>query len=46
MWSIGCILAELFTGDALFQTHDNYEHLALMQAVLGKIPSKIIWKAG
>ncbi|KAI9362966.1 kinase-like protein [Zopfochytrium polystomum] len=23
MWSIGCILVELFTGDALFQTHDN-----------------------
>jgi hypothetical protein len=21
MWSIGCILIEMFTGDALFQTH-------------------------
>jgi dual-specificity kinase len=33
IWSIGCILVEFFTGDALFQTHDNLEHLALMEAV-------------
>ena len=24
---------EFFTGDALFQTHDNLEHLAMMEAV-------------
>lgn len=24
-WSIGCILVEFHTGDALFQTHDNLE---------------------
>ncbi|KAK9462159.1 serine threonine protein kinase [Lipomyces oligophaga] len=36
MWSIGCILVEFLTGDALFQTHDNIEHLALMQAVVGQ----------
>ncbi|TGZ79225.1 kinase-like protein [Ascodesmis nigricans] len=35
IWSIGCILVEFFTGDALFQTHDNLEHLAMMQAVCG-----------
>ncbi|KAH7329155.1 kinase-like domain-containing protein [Stachybotrys elegans] len=34
IWSIGCILVEFFTGDALFQTHDNLEHLAMMEAVL------------
>lgn len=33
IWSIGCILVEFFTGDALFQTHDNLEHLAMMEAV-------------
>ncbi|KAF9353116.1 dual specificity protein kinase kns1 [Mortierella sp. NVP85] len=27
---------------ALFQTHDNLEHLAMMQAVLGPIPDKLI----
>ncbi|KAK7927817.1 hypothetical protein PG985_004815, partial [Apiospora marii] len=33
IWSVGCILVELFTGDALFQTHDNLEHLAMMEKV-------------
>ena len=33
IWSIGCILVEFFTGDALFQTHDNLEHLAMMRNV-------------
>lgn len=36
IWSIGCILVEFFTGDALFQTHDNLEHLAMMEAVIGQ----------
>ncbi|KAF2124710.1 kinase-like protein [Dothidotthia symphoricarpi CBS 119687] len=35
IWSIGCILVEFFTGDALFQTHDNLEHLAMMESVCG-----------
>ncbi|KOS16696.1 Dual specificity protein kinase lkh1 [Escovopsis weberi] len=35
IWSIGCILIEFFTGDALFQTHDNLEHLAIMEMVFG-----------
>lgn len=26
---------EFFTGDALFQTHENLEHLAMMEAVVG-----------
>ncbi|KAI9272429.1 kinase-like domain-containing protein [Helicostylum pulchrum] len=42
IWSIGCILVEFLTGDALFQTHDNLEHLAMMTVVLGKIPAKLI----
>lgn len=29
-------MVEFFTGDALFQTHDNLEHLAMMEAVCGK----------
>ncbi|GFR49286.1 hypothetical protein Agub_g11295 [Astrephomene gubernaculifera] len=39
MWSVGCILIELTTGEALFQTHENLEHLAMMEAVLGPLPS-------
>lgn len=43
IWSIGCIIVEFFTGDALFQTHDNLEHLAMMEAVCnGKIEPKIV----
>lgn len=33
LWSCGCILVELAVGDALFQTHENLEHLAMMQQV-------------
>ncbi|KAJ1966130.1 serine threonine protein kinase CMGC group [Dipsacomyces acuminosporus] len=42
MWSIGCIIIELLTGEALFQTHDNHEHLAMMEVVVGRAPSHII----
>lgn len=35
VWSIGCIAAELFTGDALFMTHRDDEHVALLERVLG-----------
>jgi dual-specificity kinase len=43
IWSIGCILVEFYTGDALFQTHDNLEHLAMMQAVCGpRIDAKLV----
>ena len=43
IWSIGCILVEFFTGDALFQTHDNLEHLAMMEAVCnGRIEPKLV----
>lgn len=36
IWSIGCILVEFCTGEALFPTYDDLEHLALMQRVFGK----------
>eukprot|EP00803_Ostreobium_quekettii_P004479 evm.model.scf_2131.2 EVM.evm.TU.scf_2131.2 scf_2131:12058-12868(+) len=42
MWSVGCILVELVTGEALFQTHENLEHMAMMEKVLGPIPEKMI----
>ncbi|ORY77764.1 kinase-like domain-containing protein [Protomyces lactucae-debilis] len=42
IWSIGCILLELFTGDALFQTHDNLEHLAMMDIVCGPMDGRIV----
>ena len=45
LWSAGCILAELYQGDLLFSTHDNMEHLALMERVLGKFPRHVVKRA-
>lgn len=45
MWSIGCILVELCLGEALFQTHENLEHLAMMERVLGPLPEHMIHRA-
>lgn len=36
LWSLGCIFAELYTGELLFQTHNDGEHLALMEKVMDK----------
>ena len=40
VFSLGCILVEFYTGVALFQTHDNLEHLAMMEQVMGKMPER------
>ncbi|CAM6095379.1 unnamed protein product [Calypogeia fissa] len=45
LWGVGCILVELCSGDALFQTHENLEHLAMMERVLGPIPQSMIKRA-
>lgn len=45
VWSIGCILVELYTGEALFQTHENLEHLAMMECVFGKLPATMARQA-
>ncbi|ODV61849.1 serine/threonine protein kinase KNS1, partial [Ascoidea rubescens DSM 1968] len=36
LWSIGCILAELVVGEAIFKTHDNIEHLLMMEKITNK----------
>ncbi|KAL6344978.1 hypothetical protein AAG906_007709 [Vitis piasezkii] len=45
LWSVGCILVELCVGEALFQTHENLEHLAMMERVLGPLPEHMIRRA-
>ncbi|XP_071478198.1 dual specificity protein kinase CLK2-like [Diadema antillarum] len=42
VWSIGCIMFELYTGYTLFQTHDNREHLAMMERILGSMPAWMV----
>lgn len=45
IWSAGCIAFELYTGELLFQTHNNVHHLALIEKFCGPIPVKMIEKA-
>jgi CDC-like kinase len=45
VWSIGCIIYELFQGMTLFQTHDNKEHLAMMERILGPLPYRMVKKS-
>ncbi|KAI9220954.1 kinase-like domain-containing protein, partial [Blastocladiella britannica] len=42
LWSVGCILVELLIGEAVFQTHENLEHLAMMEAILGMFPEDLV----
>lgn len=44
VWSLGSILFEYYLGFTLFQTHDNREHLAMMERILGPVPSRMIRK--
>jgi dual-specificity kinase len=34
---VGCILVELYTGDLLFPTHENKEHLHMVEKIIGAI---------
>ncbi|TMS11422.1 Dual specificity protein kinase CLK2 [Larimichthys crocea] len=45
VWSIGCILFEYYEGFTLFQTHDNKEHLAMMERIQGPVPQRMIQKS-
>jgi dual-specificity kinase/CDC-like kinase len=45
IWSLGCILAELYLGDLLFATHDDLEHLALMESIIGPFPDWMLQKS-
>ncbi|XP_050306574.1 dual specificity tyrosine-phosphorylation-regulated kinase 4 isoform X2 [Anthonomus grandis grandis] len=42
MWSLGCILAELYTGYPLFPGENEVEQLACLMEVLGTPPDDII----
>jgi len=42
MWSFGCILAELVTGQPLFAGENESEQMACMMEVLGQPPSSMV----
>eukprot|EP00796_Vickermania_ingenoplastis_P000621 gene623-343_t len=46
MWSMGCILYELYTGKLLYDTHENLEHLHLMEKTLGRVPPEWASRCG
>ncbi|XP_059196077.1 dual specificity protein kinase CLK2b isoform X2 [Centropristis striata] len=45
VWSIGCILFEYYAGFTLYQTHDNKEHLAMMERIQGPVPQRMIQRS-
>mmetsp|Transcript_102937 Transcript_102937/g.182844 ORF Transcript_102937/g.182844 Transcript_102937/m.182844 type:complete len:380 (+) Transcript_102937:104-1243(+) len=45
LWSLGCILMELYTGHVLFDTHASLEHLALIERILDRIPAVMLLRA-
>merc|ERR1712203_672868 len=46
LWSVGCILMELYTGELLFRTHESLEHLALMETIVQSWPRAMLDRAG
>jgi len=45
IWSVGCIVAELYCGDQLFETHSNMEHVALIERGIDKWPKSLLSKS-
>jgi serine/threonine protein kinase len=39
VWSLGCILVELFTGNLLFHVHDDVDHIYMIDKISGRFPS-------
>jgi len=46
LWSLGCILMELYTGHVLFDTHQSLEQLALMEQILAPFPASLLTRSG
>ncbi|XP_053550179.1 dual specificity tyrosine-phosphorylation-regulated kinase 2-like [Bombina bombina] len=42
MWSLGCTMAELFTGVPLFYSEDEYDQLACIIELLGMPPQRLM----
>ncbi len=42
MWSVGCVLYELYTGKILFPGKDNNEMIKMHMEVKGMFPKKMI----
>ncbi len=41
-WSYGCLVYEVFSGQPLFSTHRNTQHLAMLEKLLGPAPPAVL----
>lgn len=46
VWSLGCILAEMHTGEPLFSGSDQFDQMQKIVKLLGMVPSHMIERAG
>ena len=44
MWSVGCCIAEMYTGKILFPGRDNNEMLRMQMEIKGNFPKKMLKK--
>lgn len=45
MWSLGCILAEMHTGEPLFSGSDQFDQMRKIVSLLGMLPSSMLDRA-
>jgi dual specificity tyrosine-phosphorylation-regulated kinase 1 len=46
VWSLGCILAEMHTGEPLFSGSDQFDQMQKIVKILGMVPNHMIDRAG
>ena len=44
MWSLGCVLAEMYTGEVTFQNDSEVSMLSRIEAICGPFPRHMIAK--
>ena len=45
LWSVGCIMLEMYLGRLVFDTHDSLEHLHLIEKLCGRMPQSLLQRS-